>query len=40
MTTFSSYYQSPHGLNVGIDVAKEALELALPPGNENWSALW
>lgn len=38
MTAPSSNYQSTPGLNVGIDVAKDTLEIALRPGNEHWSA--
>ena len=37
MTVSSSNYQSIHGVNVGIDVAKETLEIAARPTNEQWS---
>lgn len=37
MAASSSNYQTTQGVNVGIDVAKDTLEIAVRPDNEQWS---
>jgi hypothetical protein len=37
MTASLSNYQYARGVNVGIDVAKDTLEIAVRPDNEQWS---
>ena len=37
MTASLSNYPPPRGVNVGIDVAKDTLEIAVRPDNEQWS---
>jgi transposase len=37
MTASLSNYQPTRGVNVGIDVAKDTLEIAVRPSNEEWS---
>src|SRR5262245_40485530 len=37
MTASLLNYQGTHGVNVGIDVAKDTLEIAVRPNNEQWS---